>query len=451
MDSITAQIRQTISGKIEGTLASTSGLTAAATDLPVPVGALVDIDNQLGDTVAAEVIGFQDQLTLLFPLREMTGIQRGNRVRLRRSRPWLRVGPSLLGRVIDAQGRVIDGRDQPPLIDCVPQQRSAPGAMERTPIDTPMVTGVRAVDGLLTCGRGQRIGILAGAGVGKSVLLGMMARHSTADVNVIALVGERGREVNEFIQRDLGPEGLRRSVLVVATSDQPAPLRRQAAFTATAIAEYFRDRRNDVLLVMDGLTRVAMAQREIGLAAGELPATRGYPPSVFATLPRLIERAGRTRQGSITALYSVLVEGDDPHEPISDAVLGLLDGHIRLSRELASAGHYPAIDVLRSISRLMPSVAPPETLRAAGQLRRLLAALDDHRELISAGAYRAGSNPTVDEALARREAIHRYLRQSSQITTSLQTARDDLSALLAPLPCEDPPARSPAEIPVRVP
>jgi flagellum-specific ATP synthase len=341
----------------------------------------------------------------------------------------LRVGEQLLGRVIDAHGEPVDGR-LPPITDArVRPSAAPPPATERPRIDVPLATGVRAIDGLLTCGLGQRMGIFSGSGVGKSVTLGMMARNTSADVNVIALIGERGREVNEFIERDLGPEGRARSVVVVATSDQPALMRVQAAMAATAVAEYFRDQGRDVLLMMDSLTRFAMAQREIGLAAGEPPTTRGYPPSVYAMLPRLVERAGRSRRGSITAFYSVLVEGDDTNEPISDAVRGLLDGHTVLSRKLASQGHYPAIDMLDSISRLMVDVTPAEQQAAALLVRQLLAAYRDHEDLISIGAYRHGSNPTVDVAIAMREEINQYLRQSIGESCDLATARQRLVQL----------------------
>jgi len=276
------------------------------------------------------------------------------------------------------------------------------------------------------------MGVFSGAGVGKSITLGMMARNCAADVNVIALVGERGREVNEFIQQELGPAGLAKSVVVVATSDQPAPVRLHAAFTATAIAEYFCQQQRDVLLLMDSITRLAMAQREIGLAAGEPPTTRGYPPSVFSMLPRLVERAGQTAAGSITAFYSVLVEGDDPHEPISDTLRGLLDGHTWLSRELASAGHYPAIDVLQSISRLAPTLMSAAQQQAASQFRSLLAAYREHADLISIGAYRQGSNPLVDEAITMRDAMNGFLRQCRQTGFPLEVTRDELLALMAP-------------------
>jgi flagellum-specific ATP synthase len=301
----------------------------------------------------------------------------------------------------------------------------------RPRIDSPLGTGVRCIDGMLTCGRGQRLGIFAGSGVGKSVLMGMMARYTQADVTVIALIGERGREVNEFIERELGPEGLARSVVVVATSNEPALLRVQAAYAATAVAEFFRDAGKTVLLVMDSLTRFALAQREIGLAAGEPPTTRGFPPSTFALLPRLVERAGRTVRGSITAFYSVLVEGDDENEPIADAVRGLLDGHVWLSRRLAERGHYPAIDVLRSISRLANDLSIAEEKKARQIVRELLAAYAENEDLINIGAYRKGANRTLDAAVEMRDDINRLLRQQVDEHADIDQVRKDLIALAA--------------------
>ncbi len=414
---------------LTGTVAQTVGMTVSAAGFPAPVGAVAEIQRQSGSTLLAEVVGFRDDLTVLCPLSELSGVQRGSRVRLLRTTHWLRVGSELLGRVIDAEGRAIDGRPQPALSQRTSRDRRPPDACLRPRIDQPLATGVRAIDGLLTCGKGQRMGIFAGSGVGKSVLLGMMARYTAADVIVIALIGERGREVNEFIERDLGPEGLAKSVVVVAASNEPALVRTQAASTATAIAEYFRDQGKDVLLLMDSLTRFALAQREIGLAAGEPPATRGFTPSVFALLPKLVERAGRTPTGSITAFYTVLVEADDPNEPISDAVRGLLDGHTWLSRQLSSRGHYPAIDVLQSISRLMPEVTDAEHARATYALRDLMAAYHDHEDLISIGAYRRGANRTVDAAIDMREEIDGYLRQAVEQPSTLADARDGLLRL----------------------
>jgi len=331
--------------------------------------------------------------------------------------------------VIDAHGKAIDGKPQPELPDRVSFMREPPHPCQRPRIDAPLSTGVRCIDGLLTCGKGQRLGIFAGSGVGKSVTLGMMARYTAADVIVIALIGERGREVNDFIQRDLGPEGLAKSVVVVATSNEPALVRVHAPNTATAIAEYFRDQGKDVLLMMDSLTRFAMAQREIGLAAGEPPTTRGYPPSMFALMPKLVERAGRSPEGSITAFYTVLVEGEDSNEPVSDTVRGLLDGHIWLSRKLGSKGHYPAIDVLESLSRLMPEITSEEHRQAAFLVRSLLSAYRENEDLISIGAYRRGSNPLVDLAIEMQEQLNGFLRQRVDDRSSLEDARKGLLQL----------------------
>jgi flagellum-specific ATP synthase len=411
---------------LSGSVVQIVGMTASVADFPAPVGAVVEIEREAGDPARAEVIGFRDDLTLLYPYENLQGVRRGNRVRLLRTFRWIRVGPELLGRVVDAQGHAIDGRPQPALTARTELNRRPPPATQRPRINQPLSTGIRALDGFLTCGQGQRLGIFAGSGVGKSVLLGMMARYTSADVNVIALIGERGREVNEFIERDLGPQSLARSVVVVATSDEPALRRVQAAQTATAIAEYFRDQGKSVLLLMDSLTRFAMAQREIGLAAGEPPTTRGYPPSVFAMLPQLVERAGRSVQGSITGFYSVLVEGDDPQEPISDAVRGLLDGHTWLSRKLASRAHWPAIDVLESISRLMPDIASPEHLGAAQTIRELMAVYRDHEDLISIGAYRQGANCQVDVAIELLNDVNQYLRQKVDERSTIESARQSL-------------------------
>lgn len=423
---IADQLAGCMSTALTGSVVRTIGMTAAVAGLPAPVGAMVEIERQTGGPIQGEVIGFDKSLTLVYPFSDVAGIRHGSRVRLKKTTRFVNVGDALLGRIIDAHGHAIDGLPQPVLTQRTRLDRKPPSAVERPRIDTPLSTGVRAIDGLLTCGRGQRMGIFAGSGVGKSVTLGMMAKFTSADVNVIGLIGERGREVNEFIERDLGPEGLARSVVVVATSDEPALVRVQAAMTATAIAEYFRDSGRDVLLMMDSLTRFAMAQREIGLAAGEPPTTRGYPPSVFALLPRLVERAGRTATGSITAFYTVLVEGDDTNEPVSDTVRGLIDGHTILSRKIASKGHYPAIDVLESISRLMTDIVSPEHRAAVMVFRELMAAYRDHEDLISIGAYRAGANPTVDTAIAMMPEINRYLKQAIHEKATTESARDDL-------------------------
>lgn len=415
--------------ELVGSVARTVGMTVSVAGFPAPVGALVSIQRDAGDALEAEVIGFRDNLTLVYPFSELTGVRRGNRVRLVRTSRWLRVGDELLGRVLNAKGEAVDGRPQPVLDKRTRFHRDPPHPCDRPRIQEPLVTGIRAIDGLLTCGRGQRLGIFSGSGVGKSVMMGMMARYTSADVIVIGMIGERGRELNDFIERVLGPEGLAKSVVVVATSNEPALVRVQAALTATAIAEHYRDQGKNVLLLMDSLTRFALAQREIGLAAGEPPATRGYPPSVFTLLPRLVERAGQSERGSITAFYTVLAEADDPNEPIADALRGLLDGHIWLSRKLASKGHYPAVDILESLSRLMPDVTNDEHRGAAVTIRELLGAYRDHEDLISIGAYRPGSNQAVDIAIELQNPINTFLKQPITEPSSLEDARVGLTEL----------------------
>lgn len=411
MSALLEQLSGIMPTGLTGSVVRLTGVTAAAAGFPAPVGAQVELERQAGSPIRGEVIGFHQGLTIICPFGEMTGVRHGNRVRLLRTGRVIPVGRGLLGRLIDAHGRPIDGKPPPLSPERALLHQRPPAAVERASIDTPLSTGVKAIDGLLTCGRGQRVGVFAGSGVGKSVTLGMMARYTSADVNVIGLIGERGREVNEFIERDLGPEGLARSVVVVATSDEPALLRVQAALAATAVSEYFRDQGRNVLLIMDSLTRFAMAQREIGLAAGEPPTTRGYPPSVFASLPKLVERAGCGKTGSITAVYSVLVEGDDTNEPISDTVRGLLDGHVVLSRQIASRGHYPAIDVLASISRLMPRVSSQEHQAAARVVRESMAVYRQNEDLISIGAY-TGGDAAIDAARQMHEPINQFLRQA---------------------------------------
>lgn len=429
MNDLAGQLASILPTALYGSVARTEGLTTAVAGLPAPIGSVVEIHRDAGAAIEGEVIGFRDELTLVYPYKTLVGVRRGNRVRLKRTAKMLRVGDQLLGRVIDAHGNTTDGLPQPTLADRVPLEQAPPPATQRPPIDAPLSTGIRAIDGLLSCGHGQRVGIFAGSGVGKSVALGMMARYTSADVNVIALIGERGREVNEFLERDLGPEGMARSVVVVATSDEPALLRIRAAMAATAVAEHFRDQGKNVMLLMDSITRFAMAQREIGLAAGEPPATRGYPPSVFSMLPKLVERAGCSARGSITAFYSVLVEGDDTNEPISDTVRGLLDGHIVLSRAIAAKGHYPAIDVLQSLSRLMPVITSHDHQDAAFAIRELMAVYRDHEDLISIGAYRQGTNARVDAAIMMQDEIDQFLRQRIEQGCSLAMTESELLAL----------------------
>ena len=414
---------------LTGSIVQTIGLTAAVADFPAPVGALVTISRPSGPSVDAEVVGFRDKTTLIMPLGNLEGVRRGSAVRLTRTSRTLRVGDGLLGRVVDARGRAIDGRPQPMLRSRLPLEGKSINPTRRPRIESPLGTGVKAIDGLITCGQGQRLGIFAGSGVGKSVLLGMMARYTDADITIIGLIGERGREVNEFVQRELAAEGLAKSVVVAATSNEPALMRVQAAHTATTIAEYFRDQGKNVLLIMDSVTRYALAQREIGLAAGEPPTTRGYPPSVFAMLPKLVERAGRTEQGSITAFYSVLVEGDDENEPVADTMRGLLDGHVWLARRLAERGHFPAVDILSSISRLMTEVTSAQQQQAAQVIRQLLAIHAEHEDLLSIGAYRQGNNQTLDIAVKMRGAIDQFLQQQTNEPSTLNEVHQALTAL----------------------
>ena len=414
---------------LSGRVSKIVGLTVAAAGFPAPLGAIASLECENDSPVEAEVIGFSGDETLLLPYADITGLRRGTRVKLSRSTQSAAVGESLLGRVINSRGQFLDAGPLAILPNHISLQRAPISPMQRPRIDTVLSTGVRAIDGLLTCGRGQRIGIFAGSGVGKSTLLGQIARSTEATVNVVVLIGERGREVREFIERDLGREGLAKSVVVVATSDDPAIIRLRAAYLGTAIAEFFRDRGQDVMLMMDSVSRFAVAQREIGLAAGEPPTTRGYPPSVFAQLPKLLERSGRTAEGSITGFYTVLVEGDDTNEPISDTVRSILDGHIVLSRRLAERAHFPAIDPLASVSRLMSDITPAEHRESAISLRQLLAAYQQSEDLISIGAYQNGSNALVDAAIRLQEPIRRYLCQPPHERSSLTDAVSGLKSL----------------------
>jgi flagellum-specific ATP synthase len=408
-------IREADLARRHGFVTNLIGLIIEVTGLQAEIGevCLVGIDRRpahpRSEPVPAEVVGFREGRTLLMPLGELHGIGPGTRV-LATGAPFrIAVGEEMLGRILDGLGRPDDGGPIPG-----GERRSTiappPTALSRPRIRDRVGLGVRALDSLVPCGRGQRLGIFAGSGVGKSSLLGMIARSTSAQINVIALVGERGREVREFIERDLG-DALERSVVVVATSDQPALVRIKAAFTATTIAEHFRDQGHDVMLMMDSVTRFAMAQREVGLAIGEPPATRGYTPSVFALLPRLLERAGTSTAGSITALYTVLVDGDDMNEPIADATRSILDGHVVLTRSLAHAGHYPAIDILQSVSRLLGEIVSPEVAVAGQRLRSALAVLAEKEDLVAIGAYQPGTDPVLDAALAHRQAIEAFLRQ----------------------------------------
>lgn len=385
----------------------------------------------LDKSFLAEVVGFRDQSVLMMPLSDMRGVGLGSRIILSTQTATVRVGPDLLGRVVDGLGHVIDGGGEVESIMEVPLYSETRNPLQRAPIRDSLDLGIRAINGLLTIGMGQRIGIMAGSGVGKSVLLGMMARNTKADVNIIALIGERGREVREFIERDLGPEGMARSIVVCVTSDQSPLLRMRGAFLATALAEYFATFGKNVLLMMDSVTRFAMAQREIGLSAGEPPASKGYTPSVFSTLPKLLERAGSfDGAGSITGLYTVLVEGDDMDEPIADAVRSIVDGHIVLSRALAHKAHYPSIDVLASTSRVMNAVASPEHLKLAQKFRENLAVYKEAEDLINIGAYKPGSNPRIDKAVSLIESINAFLKQRVDENTDMALTLRELQEIL---------------------
>ncbi|MBF4691725.1 flagellar protein export ATPase FliI [Fusibacter ferrireducens] len=404
--------------KYSGKVAKIIGLMIESIGPAVEIGEVCEIyPIKPGVPLKGEVVGFKDDRVLLMPLGDMTGIGPGSKVISTGHELQIDVSDELLGRILDGLGNPIDGRYKPKATYKYPANNDPPNPLERDKIEAPMPLGIRAIDALLTCGRGQRIGIFAGSGVGKSTLLGMIAKYTKADINVIALVGERGREVREFIENDLGEEGLKRSVVVVATSDKPALVRVKAALIATSIAEYFRDQNKNVVLMMDSVTRFSMAQREIGLAIGEPPVTRGYTPSVFAVLPKLLERAGNSSQGSITGLYTVLVDGDDFNEPISDAARGILDGHIILTRDLASRGHYPAIDILQSASRVMPNIIDEAHLMAAMRFKEILAVYKGSEDLISIGAYAQGSNPHIDLAISKIDDFNDFLKQKTNEKT----------------------------------
>ncbi|OOM79940.1 flagellar protein export ATPase FliI [Clostridium sp. BL-8] len=404
----------------EGVVKKVIGLTIEVQGIKAFVGELCVIYNERNIPINCEVVGFKDEFVILMPLDELIGISPGCRVVPQHKPLSVRCSDKLLGHIIDGLGKPIDCESIAMDGEEYPLENDAPDPLKRKRIQEIMPTGIRAIDGFLTCGDGQRIGIFAGSGVGKSTTLGMIAREAKADVNVIALIGERGREVREFIEKDLGPEGMKKSVVVCATSDKPALIRIKGALTATAIAEYFRDKGKKVILMMDSVTRFAMAQREVGLAIGEPPATKGYTPSVFAKLPKLMERSGTSSDGSITAFYTVLVDGDDFNEPIADAVRGILDGHIVLSRDLAHKNHYPAIDVLNSVSRLMSQIAPEEHKEAASIARDLLATYKDSEDLINIGAYVKGSNKKIDMAVNYNDQLNSFLCQGIDEKSSFE-------------------------------
>lgn len=425
---VVEQARRAVAPEVSGKLRKVVGSRLEVEGVNGAIGELMRILPP-GPTLSAEVVALDDDALVCVPLGWPTGLQRGQRAVMTGSRLSVPVGEGLLGRVIDGLGRPIDGRPLPLGMSSAPVIAPAPQALSRRPVDQPLALGVKAIDTLLTCGKGQRVGLFAGSGVGKSTMLGMLAKGTKADCAVIALVGERGREAEEFVREHLGG-GAGRSVVVVATSDEPPLVRLRSAMTATAIAEWFREQGADVLLLMDSLTRFAMAQREVGLAAGEPPATRGYPPSVFSALAGLLERAGTSEAGSITGVYTVLVEGDDMNEPVADASRAILDGHIVLSREIAEMGRYPAIDVLASVSRLSDDLCSPEQLALAAKARRLMAVWAEVKDLVEVGAYRSGSSPEADEAIAKRGALEAFLAQAADEQVPVERAWEELRLAL---------------------
>lgn len=415
--------------RMEGEVVELVGLIVESRGPAAAMGDFCEIRTRGGGRIRTQVVGFRDGRVLSMPLEDTGGLCLGDRIVARGGECDIDVSPELLGRVLDGFGAPMDGGPRIHSVDSRPLYARPPNPLSREHIDQRLATGIRVIDGLLPCGKGQRVGIFGGSGVGKSTLLGSMARSSSAGVNVIALIGERNREVREFLEHDLGEEGMKRSVVVVSTSDQPAPLRVRACFVALAVSEYFRDQGEDVLLVMDSITRLAMAQREIGLAAGEPPSQKGYTPSVFSLLPKVCERAGNFGKGSITAFFTVLVEGDDFNEPICDAVRSILDGHITLARDLGMAGHYPAIQVLDSVSRLQSKLASPQESEFARRIREALAIYRQSEDLINLGAYASGSNPRLDSAIKSRSEIMRFLRQGPRDVSSVEDTIKQMAAL----------------------
>lgn len=410
-----------------GEITKVTGLTIESNGPMASIGELCYIyPHNRKEPVNSEVVGFKEDRILLMPLGNMEGIGLGSKVVGSGKTLNVNVGDELIGRVLDGLGNPIDGKGPIKTLRSYPVSKSPPNPLERKRIEEPLSLGVKAMDGLLTCGKGQRMGIFAGSGVGKSTLMGMISRNSTAEINVIGLIGERGREVREFLENDLKEEGLKKSVVVVVTSDQPALIRVKGAMVTTAIAEYFRDQGNDVMLLMDSLTRFAMAQREIGLAIGEPPVTRGFTPSVFALLPKLLERAGTSSKGTITGLYTVLVDGDDLNEPVTDTVRGILDGHIVLSRKLANQNHYPAIDVLASISRVMPSIVSTEHMAIANTIKDIMAVYKESEDLINIGAYKMGSNKKLDLAISLIDEIEEFLIQETLKSYTFEETQNTL-------------------------
>lgn len=418
--------------KYTGRVSQVVGLTIESHGPAVNLGELCNIYPLKGDLpIKAEVVGFKDSIVCLMPLGNMSGVGPGSRIEATGQNLSVAVSEAMLGRVFDGLGEVIDGKGCVNSCALYPVENDPPNPLTRKKISEILPVGVKAIDGLLTIGKGQRIGIFAGSGVGKSTLMGMIARNTKADINVIGLIGERGREVREFLENDLQEEGLARSVVIVATSDQPALVRLKAAQLATTVAEYFRDQGKDVMLLMDSLTRFAMAQREVGLALGEPPVTRGYTPSVFAVMPRLLERSGTSDKGSITGMYTVLVDGDDMNEPVTDTVRGILDGHIVLSRSLANRNHYPAIEVLASVSRVMPNIVTEEHKNSSNELKNILSVYKDAEDLINIGAYVKGSSRSIDRAIEKIDRINAFLRQDVKEKVEMEEILDTMQNIVS--------------------
>lgn len=425
-------IRERSFYKTYGKIEQIVGMTVEASGLNCNIGDVCNISARLNNKSAvAEVVGFKDNRVMLMPYSDMSGIGYGSLVENTGEKLRINVSDALIGRSVDALGNPIDGKGEIAKGTLYSIGGNSSNPLDRPPITQPLEFGVKAIDGMLTIGKGQRMGIFAGSGVGKSTLMGMIARNVKADINVIGLVGERGREVMEFIERDLGPEGMKRSVLVVATSDQPALMRSKCSLTATTIAEYFKDQGKDVLLMMDSLTRYCMAEREIGLSIGEPPVARGYTPSIYASLPKLLERCGNFKTGSITGIFTVLVEGDDSNEPVSDTVRGIIDGHIMLSRKIAMKNHYPAIDVTASISRLMSGIADPMHKDNASKIRKIMSLYQENADLISIGAYKSGSNPDLDDAINRMPLVDDFLQQPVDVKVDFADTVKQISEILS--------------------
>ncbi|MDR2198187.1 MAG: FliI/YscN family ATPase [Deltaproteobacteria bacterium] len=430
---------------MEGKVTRVTGLVIEGDGPAAAVGEICRVDGPDGRVLEAEVVGFREKTIQLMPIGDMTGLTPGARILSTGAPGEVEVGPDLLGRVLDGRGKPMDGLGPIDSRERYPIRRLPGNPLERSRIELPVDVGVRAINALLTLGRGQRVGIFAGSGVGKSTLMGMIARHTQADVNVITLVGERGREVREFIEKDLGPEGLKRSVVVAATSEQPALVRMRGAYVGTAVAEYFRDQGNDVILMMDSATRFAYAAREVGLSIGEPATTRGYTPSVFALLPQLLERAGAWKHGSITGIYTVLVEGDDMNEPVADSMRSILDGHLVLRREIAARNIYPSIDILSSISRLMTDLADPAHLAAAARFKDILSTYKHNEDMINIGAYQKGASREVDEAIIYHPRFVNFLKQPYNVGVSLEDSREFLLRVTAEMqaPQDGPPGSLP--------